>query len=267
MTIATPFLYVLASLFAQQAHPDSNDEAKQLMLQIAETQYPNPDGPVMSHFTLDLFLRERGEHPREFGFFLLYSNNEKEVFELVIDDVESNTQVRKGFDGKHYWLRKHSEEKQLLTGHEFTEDRDAIDEGLELCGDLMLILDFKQLTKRYPPSTLSTTEDGVRIVEGKITRQQKIFDYRIYINANQSMPHRIEFLAHADDGELTSVQRFSTLAYTEYKGRQIPQVLYEFNNLDPEALPHRIYEIHKLTWGPQPTATSDDKKPSQGLHN
>ena len=57
------------------------------------------------------------------------------------------------------------------------------------------------------------------------------------------------------------------ILYKAYAGRQIPQVLCEFDSDDSKALPQRIYEIHDLSWGPHPPPLSDDKKPSQGQRN
>jgi hypothetical protein len=267
MSIATPFLYVLASFIAQDTTNSTSTEAEALMHKVAAAQFGEENATAMTQFGVQLFLRERGEHPREFGFFLNYASHPQEIFELAIDDVESNTQIRKGFNGKEYWLSQAGEEKQILSGREFTEDRQAIEEGLELSSDLMVLLDLRQFADNNPPTKLTTSEDGTRILEGTITRQQQLYTYRIHLDAEQMLPSMVDFILHDDEQQQVQLQRFSTLAYKAYAGRQIPQVLYEFNSDDSEALPQRIYEIHDLSWGPHPPPPSDGKKPSQGQRN
>ena len=267
MSIATPFLYVLASFVAQDTTNSTSTEAESLMHEVAAAQFSDANATAMTNFGVQLFLRERGEHPREFGFVISYASQPHEIFELAIDDVESNTQIRKGFDGKKYWLSQAGEEKQILSGREFTEDRQAIDEGIELSSDLMVLLDLGHLADSNPPTKLTTSDVGTRILEGTITRQQQLYTYRIHLDAEQMLPSMVDFILHDDEQQQVQFQRFSTLAYKAYAGRQIPQVLYEFNSDDSEALPQRIYEIHDLSWGPHPPPPSDDKKPSQGQRN
>ena len=267
MSIATPFLYVLASFVAQDTTSSTSTEAEALMYEVAAAQFSDVNATAMTQFGVQLFLRERGEHPREFGFLLNYASHPQEIFELAIDDVESNTQVRKGFNGKEYWLSQAGEEKQILSGREFTEDRQAIDEGLELSSDLMVLLDLRQFADNNPPTKLITSDVGTRILEGTITRQQQLYTYRIHLDAEQMLPSMVDFILYDDEQQQVQFQRFSTLAYKAYAGRQIPQVLCEFDSDDSKALPQRIYEIHDLSWGPHPPPLSDDKKPSQGQRN
>ncbi len=267
MSIATPFLYVLASIFAQGTPSTPSNEAEVLMHEVANAQLSDAHDLTMTNFNIELFLRDRGEHPREFGFFLQYANSPREIFELIIDDVENNTQVRKGFNGKQYWLQQSGEDKQILSGHEFTEDRQAIEDGIDLSADLMLLLDLHQLANHNPPSKLSTTKNGTRILEGTVTRQQQLYTYRIHIKADEILPSMIDFILFDDEHQQLQFQRFATLAFKPYDGRQIPQVIYEFADADSESLPRRIYEIHNMTWGPQRQKSSDDKKPSRDQHN
>jgi hypothetical protein len=267
MSIATTFLHVLAIAFAQDTPKPPSNEAQELMSDVIAAQYNAEGARPMSNFSIDLFLRERGEHPREFGFYLLYSETKQKIFEIAIDDVENNTQVRKGFDGKRYWLKENGGEKQVLSGHEYTEDRQAIDDGIDLSADLMLILDLAQFADKNPPTTLTIEADGTRVLEGRILRQQQLFTYRIHVATDQLLPSIVDFILFDDEQQLKQIQRFATLAYKEYHGRSVPQVIYEFDTDDSEALPLRIYEIHGLDWGPKSNAPSDDKKPSQGQDN
>ena len=219
------------------------------MYEVAAAQFSDANATAMTQFGVQLFLRERGEHPREFGFLLNYASHPQEIFELAIDDVESNTQVRKGFNGKEYWLSQ------------------AGEEGLELSSDLMVLLDLRQFADNNPPTKLTTSDVGTRILEGTITRQQQLYTYRIHLDAEQMLPSMVDFILYDDEQQQVQFQRFSTLAYKAYAGRQIPQVLCEFDSDDSKALPQRIYEIHRLSWGPHPSPPSDDKKPSQGQRN
>jgi hypothetical protein len=266
MIIATSFLYVLGATLAQVAAVSPPNEAEALMREVATAQFSTTEDLVMNAFDVNLFLRERGEHPREFGFYLHYSRAKKEIFELAIDDVENNTQVRKGFDGKNYWLKQGADERQLLSGREFTEDRQAIEDGIELSGDLMLLLDLRQFTAKNPPQKLTVNEEGMRIIEGEIMRHQQLWTYRVHLKLGGNLPDLVDFILFDEELEIQKFQRFETLAYKAYSSRQIPQLIYEFDTADADALPQRIYEIHDLSWGPLPLP-SDDKKPSQDQRN
>ena len=255
MSIATPFLYVLASFVAQDTTNSTSTEAGALMHEVAAAQFSDVNATAMTNFGVQLFLRERGEHPREFGFFLSYASHPKEIFELAIDDVKSNTQIRKGFNGKEYWLSQAGEEKQILSGREFTEDRQAIDEGLELSSDLMVLLDLGQFADNNPPTKLTTSDSGTRTLEGTITRQQQLYTYRIHLDAEQTLPSMVDFILYGDEQQQLQFQRFSTLAYTAYAGRQIPQVLYEFDSDDSEASTAAHLRDTQSKLGAAPTAT------------
>ena len=215
----------------------------------------------MTQFDLQLFLRDRGEHPREFSFYLHYSKGPKEVFEIVVDDIEKNIQVRKGFDGKNYWLEEQGKTKTILSGHEYTEDRAAIEDGINLSNDLLLFLDFKQFSKKYPPGKIIFGENNLKTISGTLVRKGESWDYSIK-SKDKELPFQIDFSKKNNEGKRVDHQRFELLAYKAYQGRKIPQIIYEFQ--PEEKLPSRIYEIHDIVWGPIP---SDDKKLSPDPRN
>ena len=231
------------------------------LLQLSPDTKSDTSAQPMTRFDLQLFLRERGEHPREFSFYLHYAKKPKEIFEIVIDDIEKNTQVRKGFDGKDYWLKEQEKAKITLSGHEYTEDRNAIEDGINLCNDLILFLDFKQFAQKYPPEKVSLQEDGIKIISGKLLRKGEKWDYSIKSKGKQ-LPFQIDFSKRNNDKSELTFQRFELLSYKSYQGRKIPQIIYEFQL--NEELPSRIYEIHDIVWGPLP---SDGKKLSPNPHN
>jgi hypothetical protein len=168
--------------------------ATDLLLEIADAQFHAKNPTLVDGIRLNLYLKERENgQASEIGFGLQYLVHPREIIGLEIEDLERGTSVQKGFDGSNYWLIEEDKEKQILSGHEFGKDRESIDEAMDLCSDLMLMLDFRQLEKRNMPRAVLRHEDGRRILVGDLRRQEgSKWRYHLWIAAGSLQPHRLE---------------------------------------------------------------------------
>lgn len=243
-----------------QEAPDTSKEAAALLAEVAEAQFPKGKGDYVHTIELSVVLQERGEHPRDVSFMVYYSQKGGDRLELVIDDPERGTRVSKGFSERDYWLREGTGEKQILSGHEFTEDRKSIDEAMDLCSDLLLLVDVRGLQRRDKPTALTTLPDGTRILHGQLRRPDGLlWDYRLAIPVDGLQPSYLEVqhvleMEKVDSSESSEpllpqvlYQRFELLHYKPFDGRQAPQIIAIYE--DPEAVdPLRFLELHRFQW-------------------
>ncbi len=274
LTLLLPLLCAQTPGHATEiGEPNSSREALELLSQVAAAQLGQAPANMGLVDTLDLEvnLRERGEHPQEVSFTLFYTTYGEEQLEIVLDDPERGTRVAKGFSQQDYWLREGKGEKQLLLGHEFEKDRQSIDEALDLCADLLLLVDLRHLLQRAQPTQLQTQADGTRILHGQLRRPDgQLWDYRLAIPKDSLLPQWLEVSrlptpnpdpakAMPNPGtkdaevaeEAALYQRFRLLAYKGFDGRQAPQIIQIFDQ--PQAtLPARILELHRFHWNAHP---------------
>jgi hypothetical protein len=258
---------------------DDPAAASALLQEIAAAQFATGKRSLVDGIYLELYLKERQEGAaREIGFTLLYQLSPREIIELSVDDPERGTAVKKGFDGRDYWLREGDAEKQQLSGHEFGKDRESIDEAMDLCSDLMLMLDFRQLEERNLPHAVLAHEDGRRILSGAIRRHDGAkWEYRLWLASGSLQPHRLELARQvevpeqqepADAEPDTDVeenaavteeteaptevvyQRFELAYYEAFAERHIPRLIEVFDApfVSPADLPVRILQIHDFRW-------------------
>jgi len=264
-----PLLETPAGFAAVGNITDSNA----LLLEIASAQFAAKDSSLVAGIRLKLYLKEREDgHASEVGFALVYRIHPREIITLEIEDAERGTSVQKGFDGSAYWLTENGKEKQILSGHEFGKDRESIEDAMDLCSDLMLMLDFRQLEKRNMPRAVLQHQDGRRILVGDIKRQEgSKWRYHLWLSKDSLQPHRLE-LARAVKIEEPAVltppesaletppgepvtttieyQRFELMAYEAFEGRFIPRLVEMFRAPFSSAadLPARILQIHQFEW-------------------
>lgn len=248
---------------APAAVPASDPAATALLREVAATQFASEERRLVDGFQLEVFLRERGERPNDVRFNLDFNLREGERIALRIDDPERG-RVDKGFDGRDYWLKEPQKERQLLNGHEFEKDREGIDEALDLCQDLLLVLDVAQLERRSRALSLDAeAEAEAPVLRGELRRAD-----------GRWLPFVLELRRTEDGVEPTQLslgtppapapaegeaaeaappaeeeipyQRFRLLAWNELDGRRIPQVVQMFDLPDPGTLPGRILEIHRF---------------------
>lgn len=243
---------------------DTSKEAEALLEKVAEAQFSTPAARLVDSIELNVVLQERGEHPRVVSFAVLYSQRDGDKLELVIDDPERGTRVSKGFEDRDYWLREDGKERQSLSGHEFTEDRKSIDEAMDLCSDLLLLVDVRGLQRRDKPTALTTLEDGTRILSGQMRRPDGLlWDYRMTIPSDALLPSSLEVqhvleMEKVDSSESSEpalpqvlYQRFQLLGYKAFKGRMAPQIIDIYDGPE-EPFPARRIELHRFQWWDTP---------------
>lgn len=239
---------------------DTSKEAAALLEEVAEAQFPKAAGKFVDSIDLEVVLHERGEHPRDVNFEVGYSQRGGDRLTLIIDDPNRGTRVAKGFADRDYWLRENGGEKLILSGHEFTEDRKSIDEAMDLCSDLLMLVDVRGLQRRDKPTALNTLEDGTRILVGQMRRPDGLlWDYHLTIPATALQPSSLEVrhvleMEKVDSSESSEpvipevlYQRFEMLHYKAFKGRQAPQIINMYDSPE-QVLPARTLELHRFGW-------------------
>ncbi len=241
--------------------------ATSLLLEIANAQFHAKNPALVAGIRLGLKLEDREDgNASEVEFGLEYLVHPREIIALEIDDLDRGTSVQKGFDGRNYWLQEDQKDKQMLSGHEFGKDRESIDEAMDLCSDLMLMLDFRQLEKRNMPRAVLSHENGQRILVGDLKRQEgSKWRYHLWLSADELQPHRLEMAREVpvvvEQDELDTAlepvattaieyQRFELKYYKAFEGRSIPQMIELFNApfISEADLPARLLEIHNFVW-------------------
>ncbi|MCP4094003.1 MAG: hypothetical protein GY747_11190 [Planctomycetes bacterium] len=185
--------------------------ATALLLKIAHAQFQSQQAKLVTGIELKLKLKDRQDgNASEVDFALAYMNESSEVIEISIDDLDRGTKVKKGFDGRDYWLEDGEKDRLVLSGHEFGKDRESIDEAMDLCSDLMLMLDFRQLEKRNMPRAVLVHEDGRRILVGDLKRYGgDKWRYHLWLGIENLQPHRLELAREVEvviqDNEIDSI--------------------------------------------------------------
>jgi len=252
----------------------SDPKAVAFLRQLAQDQFQSEQRRLVDGFQLQVYLRDRGENPREVGFTLDYRQRDGESIGLRIDDPERG-RVDKGFDGRDYWLKEAEGERQLLNGHEFAKDRESIDEALDLCQDLLLILDVAQMESRSRSlqwlQGIGGEEPTPSVLSGELRRADgKWVPFRLEVAHLEQglLPTRLDFGKPAStlenvpkDPEALPFQRFELKAWKTFDGRNVPQIVDILDSHQPEAFPVRSLEIHdfqcQTRWAPVQKAKTD----------
>jgi len=253
-----PFLFLAPLLLFQQPSSPS-PEVDALFRRAAAAQFTPGSAPAEVHgFRMDLNLRERGEHPREIGFELAWRDTSGGLIRIGVDDPDRGSLVE-GFDGRRYWLREEDGKLRFLQGHEFTRDREKIDQALDLCQDLVILLDLEQLRKRSRDFVLLEEDDTGPGIGGILHRAGGPWRFSLRLHRESLLPAslQVESLpAKPSSGEapppLRVVQRFLLRAPRTFEGRRIPQLIEMYQN--GEDLPIRLLEIHRIVWRTPPPA-------------
>lgn len=231
-------------------------DASELLLAIASAQYAGHAGREVKRFGIELGLREFGETPHEYGFGLSYSTTGGESLTLQIDDPERGNRVRKGWDGKRHWLQENEGPLQDLGAREFDQDRQSIDEAIELSADLMLMLDYATLARRATELTLSVGPEQRRVLSGKVQRREHSWEFVLVLpdqpGALGLLPDAL-LLRQLNPDPLTRAERPVLLerhiafsGYKRFNGRAVPVRVDEF--LPEDELPARTLELYDLRW-------------------
>lgn len=258
----------------------NSEEAVALLRAIAAAQAPNSEGTQVDGFHMEMVLRDfAADGTREIGLFVTYSVRPQETVELSLDD--NGVMVKKGFDGQSYWLQEDGATERLdLGGHEFKQDRESIEQVLDMCADLMLLLDAEQLQQKCSGLTLyaagAATAD--RRIGGTLNATAGSWEFSMFVPADSKEP-RAFWLYHRNpepqpEGEpgdwepTVDTQRFELRAWNDFRGRRAPQVIDIYDTLrkidaetDEEVLPIRTLELHDVRWmlSPKPAAADSSE--------
>ena len=97
--------------------------------------------------------------------------------------------MEKGYNGKRYWLVDDEGILQDLSAREFALDREAIDEILTLCADLLMLLDPQSLQKQAKEIHVLTTETG-KGIQGLLSRPEGLWPFQLMLNS-KAFPHSL----------------------------------------------------------------------------
>jgi hypothetical protein len=239
----------------------AEDPAARALLQaVAQRQHAGGGGREVFAFDVQLNLRERGEQVNEFDLGLNYTRKSGELLKLSLFDRVRGTRVEKGFDGRTYWLREDEGPQRDLSAHEFAEDRQAIDEAIELAADLLLVLDLATLGRRAADLRLTTEANGERVLNGRVPRGERTWEFALRLAPSAApdalQPRGLDLRERNPDVESAREipylqhRRFTLENYKAFQGRSVPQVITELDPAieDPVEGTLRILELRALQW-------------------
>jgi len=223
-------------------------------------------------FSLALNIRERDQQRNDIDLLVEYARADGGRVKLVLDDPNRGVNVAKGFDGSSYWLQEKGGEVIELSSREFTQDREAIDQAIELCERLQLMFDLNDLAKQTIKPQLKEHDKQV-IISGNIRHQTLNHPFELVFDREH---HRLDslhlWIPLLDENSRPAVDqqgkalwqsqpRFTLSHYRNFEGLLAPQLIREYAPGLSEEPPIRIIEIHSLKWKSPPPA--DRNRPSQ----
>ena len=214
-------------------------------------------------FSLSLNIRERDQQRNDIDLLVEYARADGGRVKLVLDDPNRGVSVAKGFDGNSYWLQEKGGEEIDLSSREFTQDREAIDQAIELCERLRLMFDLNDLAKQAIKPQLK--ERGKQVfISGSIRHQTLNHPFELVFDGEH---HRLDSLqlwiplldqkgrpAVDQQGKALwrSQPRFTLSHYRNFEGLLAPQLIREFAPGPVGEPPIRLIEIHALKWKSPP---------------
>lgn len=235
-------------------------EAEAVFRRAIEAQVvAGPRAPVTG-FYVRLNLREREEAAREVLFEHLYTRAEGGLVVQRMTNPEGGVAVEKGFDGKRFWMLTAEAggepEFQDLSGkREFTEDRAAIDEAMEMSERLLLILDLDRLKEQARNLELRPGPKGPAL-SGRLALDGKAWTFRLELEAGTLKPLALGLIPPAGQAETAGADAagrvwFVMRGHQDIEGRLIPRRIDVFHG-ERGAYPDQILEIRQLLWREPP---------------
>ncbi|RMH04096.1 MAG: hypothetical protein D6702_03990 [Planctomycetota bacterium] len=270
--------------------------AEEILARAVSAQVTDDADHRVEFFRLALNLRERGETPREVDVSVAYDGRRGGRVHLVLDDsARGGVRVEKGFDGPHYWAREQDGEPIELVGRDFAQDREAIDETLDLCEQLLVLFDLERLRARVKDLSAeegTLTRRGVEvphwILRGRVLLADRPRRFALWVDPVTGLPSRLalslpptEAPAAGDeeppptppegtDGawqefDLSAYHDFPFLGTEEPQGRLLPRLVREYRR-DPDGRRSevRILELHEVQWRLPPRLRSFSAGPGRG---
>lgn len=242
--------------------PQTGQDPAALFQKVAASQFPDPSDPSAAKtpvigFQVDLRLRDRGETAREIELEMAYRGDNGGHLRMAFHDAKGGERVQQGFDGKRYWLLDGNNQLQDLSSHEFELDRDRIDEAMDLCDELLLLLDIERLRSKAEDLTFVEGEAGGSALGGTISRFGKKWKFALHLNSDE-VPQILDMWPPAPrsapgeaQAEAPPKQRYQMLFYKDFEGRRIPQQINEFAGNETE-FPVRMLELYGFRWRTPP---------------
>ncbi len=269
----------LLALAAQDPAPAGTPEPAEALARAVAAQRVGERAPAVEHFGLDLNLRERGETPREVDVTVLFTLAQGGRLQLILDDSErGGVRVEKGYDGERYWLREQDREPVELAGREYAQDREVIDETLDLCEELLLLFDLDRLQQQtrdlgITAGTLVRRDSSQPhwILTGAILLHDEPRRFGLWLDQETWLPSRLTLESPAvaetpldppAEGEAEAApavvrQEFDLGAYHDFpllgseepQGRLLPRMVREYRR-DENGARHAVrwLELHNVQW-------------------
>ncbi len=242
-----------------EAQPAANDPAAERFLAaMVAAQRATAELPAVSAFEMKIHLRDfDASGAREADVVLAYHPDLGELLMSIADSARAGAKVEKGFDAEGYWLRQEDGSLVDLGPREYQQDRAAIDESIDLCGDFLLLFDFERLQKRATGLRLAKGEKGTEL-SGQLRRGRESWTFRLGVRAGQELPERLLLQAPPPPpkkGAEESLppppppppQLFSFGDYRNFDGRLLPGFIDQMRSFEPLD-PLRSFEIRSFVW-------------------
>lgn len=248
----------------------SDPAALALFEKLIKAQATEENLPAVVGFAVDMSIRlYLPEGGNDFVLGLYFKTEPMETVRLIVDDANHGTRVQKGFDSDGFWLRDADGNLISLDGHEFEQDREAIDESMVLCNDFLLLFDLKRLKGKASELQLQNEEDRT-LIRGKLRRGREKWGFELHIPKGQQLPSRLSLQPPAvipkkpakpaeDEAEPTAGQTAPAVPvlpprlhyefgdWVAFEGRQLPSWIDEFHAEDLKR-PLRVMEINDFLW-------------------
>lgn len=271
---------LLLALASQDPAPAGTPEPADALARAVAAQRVGERAPAVEHFGLDLNLRERGETPREVDVTVLFTLTQGGRLQLILDDSErGGVRVEKGFDGDRYWLKEQDREPVVLSGREYAQDREAIDETLDLCEELLLLFDLDRLQQQTRDLEITAgtlvRRDASQphwILTGAILLHDEPRRFGLWLDQETWLPSRLTLESPAveetpldplqapdqegaaprkvrQEFDLGAYHDFPLLGSEEPQGRLLPRMVREYRR-DENGARHAVrwLELHNVQW-------------------
>ncbi|KAA3608086.1 MAG: hypothetical protein DWQ01_13500 [Planctomycetota bacterium] len=287
------FFVLSAAFFGAAQEPPtgapagSDPEALALFQQVARAQLVAGKPSPVQGFSLKLTVRNRSEGSQDVDIFLAYRQDPKnEYLKVSFQDNQRGTRVEQGFDGRRYWLLDEDKKFQDLSAHAYARDRERIDDSLDLCAELLLLLDLQSLQHRARELEIWTGEYGGRALRGVLPRRSERWVFVLHLDKAEQQALALDLippappLLQSQDGEAQSQseppsanaenaenrlerylpRRFELRYPKAFEGRLVPREIREFTG-EERQYPSRILELHRFHWQSPPPLESFQGRP------
>ncbi len=273
----------LSLLLALFAAPQDTGDPRALLRELVEAQKaPGAEAPPppARGFELELVLTEQEHSVNALEIRLAYVDYDGGLYRAELRDLGEGTKVRKGYDGETWWLQSEDGRLTLLEGRDFRNDRQRIEEEMDLCQDFLLFFDLDRLAERARALRVEGGDLSSKGLAGVLERGGRPWSFLLQIGedglplafdlwpppeeeAGASGVPGGEASGGGQDGaspqepadEDAQRIRFRLLEWTEVEGRRVPLFVEEYRGRRLDR-PVRYYEFQRLVWRTPPPRRS-----------